>query len=103
MKFKNETELIDWIYTMQLQNTNGRESHNEMFKKGIEATVTELCELKLLNLHGVNNRASKLAEKLNWQLYNRPSTIDETGRLDIEADSKLVVGIMEKFFIEHGC
>ena len=56
-----------------------------------------------LHKHDVNIRALKLAESLNRQLYNRPSSIDADGHLDIEADSKLVVGIMQKFFLEHVC
>jgi hypothetical protein len=49
-EFKTE-ELIEWIYTMQLQNTNGRETPEEMFRLGIEATISEMKELKLLNMH----------------------------------------------------
>ena len=52
-KFKTEQELIDWIYSMQLQNTNGRETYNEMFKLGIEACLTELRELKLFSIPAV--------------------------------------------------
>jgi hypothetical protein len=51
MEFKNEQQLIEWVYTMRLQNTNGRETHNEMFKQGIEAAINELKQLKLLDLH----------------------------------------------------
>ena len=49
-EFKTKEELIDWIYTMHLQNTNGRESGDEMFKLGIEACLRELSELKLFDL-----------------------------------------------------
>lgn len=51
--FKTEQELIEWIYSMQLQNTNGRETCDEMFKLGIEACLTELRELKLFSIPDV--------------------------------------------------
>ena len=48
---------------MTLQNTNGRETPEEMYKKGIEACYEELCEGKPeadtdggLHLQNVNNR-----------------------------------------------
>lgn len=47
--FKSKEELVDWIYTIHLQNTNGRETHEEMFKLGIEACLEELEEhIKIL-------------------------------------------------------
>ena len=46
--FKTQKELIEWIYVMRLQNTNGRESHDEMFRLGIESCLDELYELKLV-------------------------------------------------------
>lgn len=55
--FKTEQELIDWIYSMQLQNTNGRETYDEMFKLGIEACLNELRELKLFSIPDVTNSA----------------------------------------------
>lgn len=57
MKPKNETELVDWIYTMHLQNLSGREDFTESFKQGITATIKELRELKLFDLHGVTQRS----------------------------------------------
>ncbi len=46
-------ELTEWIETMNLQNTNGRESPNEMFKLGIKATIEDLIELKLLKVEDI--------------------------------------------------
>jgi len=43
-KFKNKQELVEWIETMYLQNTNGRETAEEMFRLGIEAAIEELTE-----------------------------------------------------------
>ncbi|MDA3816770.1 MAG: hypothetical protein PF486_05290 [Prolixibacteraceae bacterium] len=34
---KKREEAINLIYFLNLQNTNGRETHDEMFKLGIEA------------------------------------------------------------------
>ena len=39
---KNREERIELVYSFMLQNTNGRESHDEMFKLGIEACYDEL-------------------------------------------------------------
>lgn len=47
-EFKDNNELAGWIYTMELQNTNGRETPNEMFMKGIEAAIDEIKPLELL-------------------------------------------------------
>ena len=41
----SKDEFVDFVYTMHLQNTNGRESHNEMFKLGIGAAYDEMKEL----------------------------------------------------------
>ena len=38
----SKDEFIDFVYTMHLQNTNGRESHDEMFKLGIGAAYDEM-------------------------------------------------------------
>ena len=43
-KNKSKNEIIEAIYDNCLQNTNGREDNDEMFKKGIEACYEELCE-----------------------------------------------------------
>lgn len=40
---KTRDEIIELVYTFHLQNTNGRETHDEMFKLGIEACYDELC------------------------------------------------------------
>ena len=43
-------DLVEWIETMHLQNTNGRETGEEMFRLGIEATIEELTECNLLSI-----------------------------------------------------
>lgn len=48
MNFKSDKELEDWIEIMQLQNTSGGETENEMFRLGIEYTIEELKHLGLL-------------------------------------------------------
>jgi len=45
MKFETEQKLIDFIESMHLQNTNGRENELEMFRLGIEAALEEFKEL----------------------------------------------------------
>lgn len=50
MKFKNEEELVEWIETMHLQNTSGRETPDQMFRLGIEVAISELNELNLLTI-----------------------------------------------------
>ena len=40
---KTRDEIIELVYTFHLQNTNGRETEDEMFKLGIEACYDELC------------------------------------------------------------
>jgi len=45
MKFESEERLIDFIESMHLQNTNGRENELEMFRLGIEAALEEFKEL----------------------------------------------------------
>ena len=49
-KFETKEELVEWIETMHLQNTNGRETEDEMFRLGIESAIEELTELNLLTL-----------------------------------------------------
>jgi predicted XRE-type DNA-binding protein len=46
---KTKEELVEWIETIYLQNTNGRETENEMFRLGIEAAIEEAIKLNLLN------------------------------------------------------
>jgi len=50
MTFKTADDLAEWVYTMHLQNTSGRETENEMFRLGIENCIQELTELNLLDL-----------------------------------------------------
>ena len=49
-KFETKEELVEWIETMHLQNTNGRETEGEMFRLGIESAIEELTELNLLTI-----------------------------------------------------
>ena len=49
-KFKTQVDLADWVYDMHLQNTNGRESHDEMFRLGIKVCLEELEDLKLFSI-----------------------------------------------------
>lgn len=49
-KFETEEELVEWIETMHLQNTNGRETEEEMFRLGIEAAIEELIEFNLFSI-----------------------------------------------------
>lgn len=66
-KGKTKGEVIEIIYTMHLQNTNSRESDDEMFKLGIEAAIEEMSdglqitseEDKALNLLCVTHRYLK--------------------------------------------
>jgi len=59
-KEKNTTDLVDWIESMHLQNTNGRETDVELFRLGICAALEELDDLKLLNIDNVINRFNDL-------------------------------------------
>ena len=47
-KFDTKEELVEWIETMHLQNTNGGETKEKMFRLGIEAAIEELNEFNLL-------------------------------------------------------
>jgi len=49
-KFETKEELVEWIETMHLQNTNGRETNDEMFRLGIESAIEELTELNLFSI-----------------------------------------------------
>ena len=49
-KFETKEELIEWIETIHLQNTNGRETEDEMFRLGIEAAIEELTEFNLFSI-----------------------------------------------------
>ncbi len=54
-KFETKEELVEWIETMHLQNTNGRETEDEMFRLGIEAAIEELTEFNLFSIPVVVN------------------------------------------------
>ncbi len=49
-KFETKDALAEWIETMHLQNTNGRETELEMFRLGIQATIEELTEFNLFSI-----------------------------------------------------
>lgn len=48
-----EKEFIDYVYDMHLQNTNGRETPDEMFRLGIEAAYEEREHLTSQKEEGV--------------------------------------------------
>lgn len=50
IKFETKEELVEWIETMHLQNTNGRETLDEMFRLGIESAIEELIEFNLFSI-----------------------------------------------------
>tara|TARA_B100001750_G_C15323054_1_gene503232 strand:+ start:561 stop:842 length:282 start_codon:yes stop_codon:yes gene_type:complete len=66
-QFKDNKELAEWVYDMHLQNTNGRETHEEMFKLGIENTIEELTELNLLGLFSVSQQRELLNRFFDWE------------------------------------
>lgn len=37
----DRTKFIDFVYDMYLQNVNGRETYNDMFRLGIESAYDE--------------------------------------------------------------
>ena len=49
-KFETKEDLAEWIEIMHLQNTNGRETTEEMFRLGIEAAIEELIDFKLFSV-----------------------------------------------------
>lgn len=49
-KFETKEELVEWVEIMHLQNTNGRETEDEMFRLGIEAAIEELTEFNLFSI-----------------------------------------------------
>lgn len=46
----NREKFVQWCFDMHLQNTNGRETDEEMFKLGIEAAVEEMHLLNEMEL-----------------------------------------------------
>jgi len=64
-KFESKEDLVEWVETMHLQNTNGRESNNEMFRLGIKAAIEELIELNLFSLTGVVQAKREVCDKEN--------------------------------------
>ena len=61
-KFETKDELAEWIETMHLQNTNGRETELEMFRLGIEAAIEELTEFNLFSIPVVVDMLPDLKE-----------------------------------------
>jgi hypothetical protein len=45
-KGKTKEEIIELVYCLTKQNLSGRETHDEIFMKGIEFCYKELCEGK---------------------------------------------------------
>lgn len=61
-KFETKEELVEWIETMHLQNTNGRETEEEMFRLGIEAAIEELTEFNLFSIPVVVGQGEQLED-----------------------------------------
>ena len=59
-KFETKEELVEWIETMHLQSTNGRETEDEMFRLGIEAAIEELTEFNLFSIPVVVQQSEQL-------------------------------------------
>lgn len=78
MKFETEKDLVDYIDMCHLQNTNGRETHDEMFRLGIEAAIQEMIEFKLLTIPFVSlgERSEPTVCEHRWQKYNNVSNIN---------------------------
>ena len=53
-KFETKEQLVEWIETSHLQNVNGRENKDELFRLGIKAAIEELTKLNLLSIPFVN-------------------------------------------------
>lgn len=60
-KFETKEELIDWIEIMHFQNTNGRETQEEMFRLGIEAAIEELTKFNLFSIQDVGRSLFRFA------------------------------------------
>ena len=67
-KFETKEELVEWIETMHLQNTNGRETEKEMFRLGIEAAIEELTEFNLFSIPVVVERIEQLCQH-EWRKH----------------------------------
>ena len=59
-------EFIDFVYTMYLQNTNGRETHDEMFRLGIEFAYDEMKERTAPEVKTMTLTISELNKLYNW-------------------------------------
>jgi hypothetical protein len=68
-------EFIDFVYTMHLQNTNGRESTNEMFRLGIEVAYDEMNKIcpKEVNLKFTSIEELAKHIQMNMPLAIRPT------------------------------
>ena len=60
-----EKEFIDWCYDMHLQNTNGRETEDEMFRLGIEAAYQEREHLNKPKEEGCVHNYKIMGHQLN--------------------------------------
>jgi len=77
-KFETKEELVEWIEIIHLQNTNGRETEEEMFRLGIEAAIEELSEFNLFSIPVVLGRSEQLEAfdevfQLAWELVQEES------------------------------
>jgi len=57
---ETKKQIADYIEMMHLQNTNGRETDEELFRLGIEVAINELTELNLLSIPDVVVKRKKL-------------------------------------------
>lgn len=64
-KNKNREECIDIIYDLHLQNTNGRETNEEMFKLGIEACYDEMLEMQRIQSNIFVNKIISLKQHIS--------------------------------------
>jgi len=86
----SKDEFIDFVYMMHLQNTNGRESTNEMFRLGIEAAYDEMMILfhskEELTKHIQNNMPIAIRPtKKSKTMYIDPFTSNNARKICIDA------------------
>ncbi len=81
---RTREEIIELVYFLNLQNTNGRESHDEMFKLGIEACYDSFSDSEIML-----NRADKLNKGMG---YAPPLCKDDLLNLDFEKMPHFTIG-----------
>ena len=104
-------EFIEFVYTMHLQNTNGRESTNEMFRLGIEVAYDEMNKIcpKELNIKFASEEELKKHIQMDMPYATRQTKkakascyrtfITELERVKT-ADKYIVITIGKKQIIE---